>query len=464
MRLPGREGFLTCWRLHKHGAAFLSLIVRNAKIFFGGELVEGNILVENGVVKAIGRREFEGDYVLDAEHQPVLPGGIDVHAHVYDPEYADNEDWKTGSLAAAYGGLTTLIDMPLRVYVDGVEVLEAKLKEAAENSYVNYGVTGGFLNKKNIKSIAELRKRGVKTFKIFTCRPFQAEEEALGSILEEIAKTDSVAIVHAEDEGLIRYWEGLYKARNDVVSYHMSRTDSAEAAAILRIGMYARDTGARIHVAHLSSKLGLESVLFLKEKGVKVTSEVCPHHLYFTREDSAKYGNYLKLAPTLKTREDVEALWRGLAEGLIEVYASDNAPAPRRLKEVDVWSAWGGIPNLEIMGPFLYTYGVLKGRISIKRFVEVFSENPAKLLGIYPLMGSISIGSRADLYILETRRAKKISASTHHHKVDWTPWEGIELYGAPLHLVVGGHVIIENGELVGRPGLGVYIGNYVKAL
>lgn len=439
----------------------VSLVLKNAKILVDNGFVEGNILVKDGYVVAIGKRDYTGDIILDAEGRPVVPGGIDLHAHVYDPKYADHEDWRTGSLAAAFGGITTLIDMPLRVNVDSPEILGIKLREARRCSYLNYGVTGGFLSQNNISCIRILRNAGVKTFKIFTCRPFQVEEKALGEILEEVSKTNSIAVIHAEDEGLVEYWERKYRGQNTILAYHSSRSDSAEASAILRAGMYARDTGASIHIAHLSSKLGLESVLFLRRQGVKVTTEVCPHHLYFTREDSMRHGNALKLAPTLKSRSDVEALWEGLSRGFIDVYASDNAPAPRRLKEVDVWDAWGGIPNLEIMGPFLYTYGVQRGLISIKRFIEVLSENPARVLGVYPLFGSISVNSRADLYVLETRKPRRISAETHHHKVDWTPWEGLELYGSPLHLVVNGFVLIRKGELVGEPGHGVYVGDYL---
>jgi dihydroorotase (multifunctional complex type) len=438
-----------------------SLLIKNVKIPIHGELVEGNIYVEDGVIRAITKRLYEADVVIDGGGQPVVPGGIDLHAHVYDPQHIENEDWKTGSLAAAFGGLTTLIDMPLRVYVDNPHIVEEKLSAACRDSYVNYGLTGGFINKSNYKSILELRKLGIKTFKFFTCRPFKIEYEALVPAFVEIKRSNSIAVIHAEDDELIEHLERDYRGVNDIVAYHMSRSAEVEAVAIMRVGLYARQVGCRVHIAHLSSKLGLEAIKWLKGIGVAVTSEVCPHHLYFTREDSKRYGNYLKLAPTLKTREDIEALWRSLRDGLIEAYVSDNAPAPRRLKEVNTWSAWGGIPNLEIMGPFLYTMGVKAGLITLERFIDVFSRNPAKMLGLYPELGEIAVGSRADVYVLETRRPRRISASTHHHKVDWTPWEGIELYGAPLHLIVGGEVVIERGELVSRPGVGVYVGELV---
>lgn len=439
-----------------------SLLVKNAKIFVNGEFVLGNILIEDRKIAAIGKKEFKADYAIDANEQPVVPGGIDIHAHVYDPEMPEHEDWRSGSLAGAFGGLTTLVDMPLRTPVDNVKVFEAKIEEAKKNSYLNYGIIGGFVRGSNIQSIPTLSRRGVRAFKFFTCRPFKIEEEAIGAALEAISNINGVAIFHAEDDGLIAYWEGKLRGQKSILAYHLSRTPSVEAAAILRVGFYAIDTLSRVHIAHLSSKAGLEAIKYLRGLGAKITAEVTPHHLYFTREDSVKYGNLLKLAPTLKTAEDRDALWRGLESGSIEIYASDNAPSPRSLKDVDVWEAWGGIPNLEIMGPFLFTYGVLQRRLSFRRFVEVFSANPARLLDIYPAKGAIAVGSYADLYVMETRKAKKISASTHHHKVDWTPWEGMEFYGTPLHLIVNGEVVIEEGELVGKPGIGIYIGDLVK--
>lgn len=195
----------------------------------------------------------------------------------------------------------------------------------------------------------------------------------------------------------------------------------------------------------------------MRSRGIGVTVETCPHFLYFTREDAKKYGTYLKLAPTLKTSYDRDMLWKALADGTIDAYTSDNAPAPRSLKEKDVWEAWGGIPNLEIMGPFLYTYGVREGRISFQRFIEVFSANPARIMGIYPFKGALMVGADADLVVIDTRKSRKITPYTHHHKVDWTPWDGMELYGSPMHLFVNGYQVIRDGEVVGEPGHGVYL-------
>lgn len=441
-----------------------TLLLKNVKIPVKGELIEGCILVENGFIKTISKLEKPADVVIDGEGLPVIPGGIDVHAHVYDPEYVENEDWETGSLAALYGCITTLIDMPLRVYVDNLDALRVKLEEASRKSYTNYGLTGGFLCRRNYESVNVLVRHGVKTYKMFTCRPFKAEEEAVPRIMETIKANKAVLIVHAEDDGLLEYYEEKYRGFDNILAYHASRTGIAETSAVLRVGLTALDVGARVHIAHLSSKLGIEAVEYLKKKGASVTAETCPHYLFFTREDATKYGTYLKIAPTLKTSEDREALWDALRKGIVEVYASDNAPCPRYMKERDVWSAWGGIPSLEVMGPLLYTYGVMKDRIDLEIFIKVFSENPARLLGLYPLLGATKPGSQADLVVINTKKPRLISSRTHHHKVDWTPWEGLELYGHPYHVLVRGNPVVEKGETIGRPGLGIYIGSLYQRI
>jgi dihydroorotase (multifunctional complex type) len=439
-----------------------STLLRNVKLYWQGDVVEGNVLIADGAVKAVSKREFTAETIVDGEGFLAIPGGIDLHAHIYDPEHTDHEDWASGSLAALYGGVTTLIDMPLRVSVDNLEVLKLKISEAARSSYVNYGVTGGFINERNYQCIRDLVEHGVITFKFFTCRPFTIRDEAIPRALKLIADHNAIAVFHAEDESLIDFREESQRARSDPVAYHESRSGYAEASAIMKACYYAAETGARVHIAHLSSKEGVEALRFLKQRGVRVTAEVTPHHLYFTKRDAEKLGNLVKVAPTLKGAEDREELWRGLSEGVIDTLASDNAPAPLDKKQGDVWSAWSGVPSLEVMIPLLYTLGFLQGRLSLKRLIEVVAENPAKILGVYPVKGSLSVGSHADIVVLDTRRSRVISARSHHHKVEWNPWEGVELRGVPYHVFVNGHVIVEKGELVGEPGKGIYIGDLFK--
>ncbi len=434
-----------------------TLLIRDALIWVGDGFSEVNIYVEDGVIKSISKKKVKADTVLNAYHQPVIPGGIDIHAHIYDPAYLDNEDWRTGSLAAAYGGLTTVYDMPLRTFVDNREIVRKKVEAGRRDSYINFGIIAGFMNKDNMDRVGELAEEGVRGYKVFTVSPYKPSDRDYSFIFERISSVNGVAIIHAEDDTLVAYGEYRFREYSDPETYHEHRTPYAEASAIIRMGYIGLEVGTHLHIAHLSSGEGVEAVKYIKNKTRRISVETCPHYLYFTREDVGRHGVYLKVAPTLKTSRDRDQLWIALDHGYIDVYASDNAPAPRELKEKDIWSAWGGIPNLEIMIPFLYTYGVRQRRISFTRFLELTSRNPAKIMGIYPRKGEICIGCDADLVVLETRKTYKYRADQHHHKVDWSPWEGIEFYGKPLHVIVNGKPLIMEEELVGKPGTGEYI-------
>jgi len=436
------------------------ILIRNCKLYLTESFIEASIVIDNGVVASITKNPpREGyDMVVDANHKPVIPGGIDIHAHVYDPDFEMNEDWRTGSLAAAYGGLTTLYDMPLRTLTMTPDIVKKKIENAARNSFVNYGVIAGFVNQNNYKNIPKLAEMGIRGYKVFTARPFKPDEKAYPYILELISDVNGVAIIHAEDDAFIEYGEYRYSQQDDPTLYHEHRSGYAEASAIIRMGLLALEVEARIHIAHLSSREGLDAVRYVRSKGCKITVEVTPHHLYFTKEKASTYKSYLKVAPTLKTSMDVEALWKGLSTGEIDVYASDNAPAPRDLKEKNIWEAWGGVPNLEVMIPFLYTYGVRTGRISFNRMIDAACRNPAKIMGIYPVKGEICIGCDADIVVIDTENPRVYNASEHHHKVDWSPWDKFEFYGTPIHVFVNGEPLIIDREIVGKPGIGKYVG------
>lgn len=445
------------------------LIVRNGKIFLGKELVEGSLIVDDGKIKAIVKDEepylSKADEVVDAKGLPVIPGGIDIHAHIYDPDYTHHEDWETGTKAAVFGGLTTVFNTPLRMIIDTPSKLKRVVEEGLKNTYANFGVYGGMINDKNYKkAIPKLAENGVIGFRIYTVKPWKASDEAIIEILNLVKKHDCIAMFHAEDDVLIDYGLRLNKNRSDPLAWHEARSDLAEAVAVAKIGFYGKAIGTHIHIDHVTSKIEVQLIRFFKNYGVTITAETCPHYLYFTRDDVARHGNYLKVSPSIKTRADVEALWKAVADGTIDAIASDHAPSTRKEKEVDVWSAWGGIPVIELIIPFTYTYGVRKGLISFSRFIELVSTNPAKIVKLYPKKGVITPGSDADIVVLNTNKPKIVDPENLHHKVDWCPFEGMELYGWPLHVIVNGTIVIRDGELVAKPGIGKYLGEYYKEL
>ena len=445
----------------------MDLMIRDAKLLINGHFIEASIAVNNGLIQAIikdpGRYVHQVDKVIDAKGLPIIPGGIDIHAHIYDPDYTHHEDWKTGSLAAAFGGLTTIYDMPLRMFIDSVDKLKLKIETGLRDSYVNFGIHAGMMRGSNLASIPDLAKEGVVGYKVFTLgREWMASDQDIIRIMELVRDHNGVVMVHAEDHALVEHGLQLVEGRNDPLAHHEARSDFAEALAIAKVGYYASYTLSHVHIVHLTSMLGVYMVEHLWLMGTMITAETCPQYLYFTRDDVNKWGNYLKIAPSLKTRIDVEALWDAVARGVVDAITSDHAPAPREEKEADVWSAWGGIPVIELIVPFMYTFGVKQGRIDFNRFIEVTSTNPARIMRLYPRKGVIAVGSDADLVVLDTNLCKKIKADQLHQKVDWTPFEDIEMYGWARHVIINGEIVIEDMELVGKPGIGHYVGEYFK--
>ncbi len=428
------------------------LLIKNVKIPLKlNYLTDGAIVIKEGLISEIKKNASLASYdkIIDGKGRIAVPGGIDIHAHVHDPDYTHHEDFNTGSTAAAYGGLTAFFDMPLRMYVEDLESLKVKVKAGEGQSHINFGIIAGMLNEGNLHNVKILRENGVKAFKLFTCEPFRPEKDA--TLVEAIKSVDSVeglTMIHAEDDSLINYLVAKFKreGRHDPLAHHESRPSEGEASAIRRVAAIAEYLNARIHIVHVSSAMGAEEVRHAKERGVKITAETCPHYLHFTRKDVEKWGNYLKMNPALKTSSDVAALWKALAGGVIDAVTSDHAPSPENEKEVDVWEAWGGIPGLETMLPLLFTKGVKElGILTLERFIEVTSSNPARIMGVYPKKGALIPGADADIVLMDPGDCKEVKASILHHKVNWTPYEGLRLCGWASTVIVNGEVLIEEG-------------------
>ncbi len=435
-----------------------SLLIRDARVLIKSNyLREANIHVADDKVVKISAHDTElivnqYDKVIDAKGLIAVPGGIEIHAHIYDPGYTHHEDFFTGSLAAAYGSITTIYDMPLRMYVEDLKTLEIKVKEGLRNSVINFGIIAGMMNEKNIGNVKQLRDAGVKAFKLFTCKPFRpASDAGITKVIEVVNSNDGTVMIHAEDDAILDYLIEKYRklGRDDPVAHHESRPAEAEASAVARVLIIAKMLNMRVHFAHISAGLSVRLIRKAKEAGVQVTAETCPHYLLFTKDDVIKWGSYLKMNPALKTKDDVRELWRALGDGTIDAVTSDHAPSPRDEKEVDVWSAWGGIPGVETMFPAIFTYGIKRlGLLTIERYVEVTSTNPAKIMGIYPRKGTLTVGSDADIALIDPNLTIKVRPDVLHHKVDWTPYEGMELCGWAKHLIVNGKVVIEDREFI----------------
>ena len=394
---------------------------------------------------------------MDAKGRFVLPGVVDGHAHLYDPAFTNREDFTSGSFAAAAGGVTTVIEMVLSTPVDTTERVKAKIKQGKQASLIDFSLHAGMMNLNNLHNIEGIAEIGVRSFKTFTCKPYYVDDHALMSLMRETTAQDSILNVHAEDEQIAN--ENLEKltssGRKDPMAHTEWKPNRAEECAVRKLVAHARALRVRVHISHMSSAEGIAIVKAAKKTRVKVTIETCPHYLTFTRMAMEKQGPYLKMNPSLKGPRDVQALWKGLRDGTVDIVTSEHAPGTHDEKEVgwtDIWKASGGVPAIETMLPVMLSEGVNKERIHLATVQRVCCENPAKIFGMYPRKGAIVKGADADLVVVDLKLKRRVRAEELHYKVGWTPYEGWNMKGWPVLTIARGEIVFENGQLLGKSG------------
>ena len=440
------------------------LVVKGGKLVTPEGIIEAGIAIKEGKIAKIAKESGlpEAERVIKADGKLIMPGVIDAHAHIHDPDYTYREDFESGSKAAAAGGVTLLIDMPLVLTVLS-DMIERKKKEGERLSVVDFSFHAGMMMPEYVKEIPKIVSLGVKSFKLFTTQPYKVGWQGVEEIVNEVLKFDGVTVVHAEDDTIISEWVAKVKdeeKRKDVLAYFDSRPSEAEGEAIRRLIHISEGTGGRIHIAHMTTAVGSILVRDAKERGISITAETCPQYLVFTRRDAEKQGPYLKMTPPLRTRDDVISLWKGLADGTIDMVVTDHAPGTKEEKEVgweDIWKAWGGIPGVETLLPIMLSEGVNKGRITPMKLVEVMCQRPAEVFGLYPRKGALREGSDGDLVILDMKKEVTIRAENLHYKVGWTPYEGMKVIGYPEVTVLRGEVVAEDGRILRRPGYGKFV-------
>jgi allantoinase len=435
-----------------------TLLVTNARVLREDKLVRANILVADGKIKSISKtKRHTADTQIDAKGRVVLPGLVDGHAHLYDPAFTYREDFTSGTSAAAAGGVTTVIEMVLTTPVDSPERVRAKISEGQRSSLIDFSLHAGMMNLNNLQNIPAIVELGVRSFKTFTCRPYYADDHTLMTLMRETSMHNSILNVHAEDEATANENQErlLAEGRKDPMAHAEWKPNLAEAVAVKKLIRFARGIGARVHISHMSTQEGVAAVRKAKREGVRITAETCPHYLTFTRKDMKKQGPYLKMNPSLKGPRDVDALWRGLRDGTVDIVTSEHAPGTRAEKEQgwhDIWKSWGGVPAIETMLPILLSEGVNKRRITLTTLQRVCCENPARIFGLYPKKGVMRAGADADLVIVDLKLKRKVKATELHQKVGWTPYEGWTLKGWPILTIRRGEILFRDQELLAKPG------------
>lgn len=454
----------------------MDLILKNANIPQGDRQVLTNILVDKGAIVGFvdSATPIDADKVIDLHGKLVVPGCIDPHTHFMDPGFTHRETFATGTMAAASGGVTTIIDMPCcsKPSVRDKDSMYAKMNPLLDQAYIDFcfwgGMTGEDVREGWLDNVWGQVEEGVVAFKVYMTPsvptfPKVSDAEML-EIFYKVAETGLPVGIHAENYDICSFYtEKLKKeGRMDGPAWAEARKSLAEKVAIELIISYAEETGARVHIVHMSTKEGYELVRTAKKRGVKITAETCPHYLTLNAQESmTKYGSFAKIAPPLRGKEDNEAHWKGLADGTIDFVGTDHAPyeiaTEKAAEDSNIWNSFPGIPGVQTMVPILVSEGLNKGRISLSRFVEVTSRNAAIHYGIYPKKGSLEIGSDADFTIIDLEKEHTIDQEDTYSMAKYNPLHGLKLKGMPVMTMIRGEMIYEDGKgIVGKPGYGQF--------
>jgi len=442
----------------------VDVVVKNGKLVLPTRVIEGWLAIDNGAIVAISRSLPlpDADRVIDAKGTIVLPGVLDGHSHTTLPP----EDSKSGTKAAAKGGVTTILEMPgTQMGGFNPEQLKAKRDLYEATSHVDFCMHAGCASGYPDGNLTEMWKMGATGVKFFVSSAGPNWPQMFdGGIIDrfrELAGVDGLALVHAENyQILLDNYEKLVKAgRRDYAAQLEWRPPLAEAECGQRIIRYLKETGCRGMIVHTSLPETVTNAWKAKQEGVRVYVETCPQYLYLSDEDVKKRGPWVKFAPPPRNKETVAELWKLLEGGYIDTVATDHAPYSKESKEAgieDIMAAPNGIPGLETLLPLLLT-GVNYGRLSLERLAAVTSENPARIYGIHPRKGALLPGSDGDLTIVDMKKNWKIGNEDLITACGWTPYEGFEAEGVPIHALVRGTPILEDGVVVSHEGFGTFI-------
>lgn len=387
----------------------MSLLLKNCKLLANGLAVVRDIFIDEGVIKRIGNLDVSADAVIDAKENFVIPGVIDCHVHFREPGLSHKEDWKTGSFAAAKGGVTTVIDMPNTIPPTFTLKDLNEKRELAKKSVVNYGFHFGASSCDNTDEI----------------------KQAGNAASTKVYMNNTTGSLLIEDLRLI---ERIFTASR-MVAVHAEQKQVEEAVEI------AGKTGRRLHLCHLSLKSEID---FLKQnKTSNISCEVTPHHLFLTDEDFRKEKGFAKMLPTLKTAKDRKALWDAIEYGLIDTIGSDHAPHTIEEKRKKDYPA--GVPGVETLLPLMLD-AVNKGMITLQKVVELTSRNPAMIFGIKN-KGLLKVGYDADLTIIDMNLKKKVRNDELFTKCRWSPFNNKILKGWVIMTIVNGNVAFDNGRI-----------------
>lgn len=451
----------------------MKTIIKNGTVVSGTGSYKADILIENEKITCVGENlQAEDAQIIDAEGKYVLPGAVDVHTH-FDLDVGFTravDDFYDGTVAAACGGTTSVVDhmafgpagIPLHYQFDVYKGL------AGDKAVIDYGFhgTAQHVDDSIIAELETMMADGIPSVKAYMTYGFKLNDADILQILQKMKEINGITAFHCENHDLVEFMKAKLKAEGKTAPiYHAkSRPNMVEAEAVERVCTLGKMAGdAPVYVVHLSTKEGLDAIRAARQNGQKnIFAETCPQYLTLTEdryndEDGLKYI----MSPPLRTQADCDALWEGLADGSIQVVATDHCPfkygVEKQMGKDDFTACPNGAPGVEERLIVMYSEGVAKGKITINQLVDTLCTNPSKIYGLYPQKGAIQPGADGDIVILDPAKTGTMTWDKMHGAGDYTSYEGMEIQGQIDLVMQRGNVIVKDNQFMGQKGAGRFI-------
>jgi len=451
-------------------------LITNGTIVTADGSSRADVLIDGETIAAVGAdlagAGMTADEAIDASGKYVIPGGIDVHTHMELPfggTFA-KDTFETGTRAAAFGGTTSIVDFAVQTKGKSLrEGLDTWMAKAEGNVVTDYGfhMIMSDVTDDSLKEMDQLVAEGIPDFKLFTAYPgvFFSDDGAIFRAMQQTAKNGGLIMMHAENGLAIDIVAAQTYAAGETepIGHGHARKAVFEGEATNRVIRLAEAAGAPVYIVHLSAKEALAEVRAARDRGTKAFAETCPQYLFLSLDDMGNgfEGAKFVCSPPLRPKDHWEDLWNGLIKDDLQLVATDHCPfdfhGQKELGVGDFRKIPNGLPGVEDRVDLLHDGGVVGGRISKERWVEIISTAPAKLFGMYPQKGAVAVGSDADLVIYDPNRRHTISAKTHHMDVDYSCYEGRSVQGGSDIVLSRGSVIVRDGQFTGRKGHGRFI-------
>ena len=451
----------------------MSTLIKNGRIITAEQDYIADIYIEKDTITTIGASlTMHADTTIDAKGKYMIPGGVDVHTHMDMPfgGTTSSDDFETGTRAAAFGGTTCLIDFAIQSkgtrMRDALDVWWKKGEQATIDFGLHMIVTD--LPEAHLEDMNEMVREGVTSFKLFMAYPnvLMVDDATIFRAMRQTGNNGALICMHAENGGVIDLLvqKALAEGKTAPIYHALTRPTTAESEAVNRAIALAQMAGAPVYIVHVSSADALEKVSEARDKGVPVFAETCPQYLLLSIEDLDRpnfEGAKYVFTPPLREKWHQDKLWEGLRKNTLQVVSTDHCPFCFKEQKEMGRDSFAKIPNggpgVENRLQLIHHHGVNQKRISLNRWVEIVATTPAKMFGLYPRKGTITVGSDADIVIWDPNKEITISAKSHHMRVDYSMFEGFKVKGDAETVLSRGETIVDKGKWLGKPGRGTFI-------